>query len=452
MANIELIYYKKSTQKVDRTEIPFSVTAFTNLNLDAADVTLLGAKIKHSGRKTLVSIPEKTDVGEDASSMIVRLATAIAPKRLRYQAGGTDGRNPRMNQTISVLEALRGGASHISSGMYFSLAATENPLAFDGIRNFLETYLDVENATNDDVSKKQSSKLLQIFEPFATEFLTSTNAGNIICAAFASACTTPSAYVRSSDSDYRWIGVVVNHLNQILLPLVSPDRYSNFFSAKAAKEPFIYRKNSRLPDIILQSSDGQYDKDGIMFLIKEMYQTLAAIDKQKARTVFQLDEAPEYVFEEGDLTYKSYPIDQSTINPPNLKRIVHNMKDVTFDSVTTQNVQDVAENFVGFLEIDPSKTTQSITPGSRKVVSVLPSVRTNSGRLQIEFNAETQTLHTEYFSDSGSDDNIGTGAIKVKCFYEKDTSNTEAELFLKCHNNLISLFSEYCDDAIRLSA
>jgi len=251
---IQFTYFNAATEKMDATSPePFTVDGLTNAmkfltsNLGEDD-KIVGAEVVRAGALP-ASVPERIAGGADAETHILRLVVAAAPQRSPFDPGEPDSGNPRRNNVVSIVDAFDAGVDDVSSGLYFSLAATAAPASFEVLRQLLATYLEYESNYTAK-SSKRAAALLGVPADHADVVLRGGSAARLVSAAFASACTCPAAYAASTGVDSAWIRAVVQQLRRTLLPLVNADRFTST-PGKTQTPPG--RKNSGLADACFKS-------------------------------------------------------------------------------------------------------------------------------------------------------------------------------------------------------
>jgi len=251
MSKIQFTYFNAATEKMDATSPePFTVGGLSNAmrfltsNLGKDD-SIVGAEVVRAGALP-ASVPERIAGGADAETHILRLVVAAAPQRSPFDPGEPDSGNPRRNNVVSIVDAFDAGVDDVSSGLYFSLAATAAPASFEVLRQLLATYLEYESNYTAK-SSKRAAALLGVSADRADVVLRSGSAARLVSAAFASACTCPAAYATSTGVDSVWIRAVVQQLRRTLLPLVNADRFTST-PGKTQTPPG--RKNSGLADAV----------------------------------------------------------------------------------------------------------------------------------------------------------------------------------------------------------
>ena len=253
MSTIQFTYFNAATNKVDATKpelftvagITKAMESLTSSNLGENE-KIVGAEVMRAGAGALpASVPERIVGGADAETHILRLVVAAAPQRSPFDPGGPDSGNPRRNNVVSIVDAFDAGVDDVSSGLYFSLAATAAPASFEVLHQLLATYLEYESNYTAK-SPKRAAALLGVPADHADVVLRGGSAARLVSAAFASACTCPAAYAASTGVDSVWIRAVMQQLRRTLLPLVNADRFTNT-SGKKTQIP-LGRKNSGLAD------------------------------------------------------------------------------------------------------------------------------------------------------------------------------------------------------------
>jgi len=433
MAQLQLVYLDTESQTYKQKQVDFSVSALQQLSLDSASTTLVGAEIKRPSSASFDAVPEPA--GGDASALILRLVTAMAPSREAFTPGSS---NPKLHENVGIYKAFQGGSSHTSSGLYYALATTSDPPTFEALRMFLATFLDAE--TTLDTSPRVSSKYFGI--PASSEILKGGQASKLLGAVVASACTTPAAYVRSSESDARWIGAVVRHLERTILPLVAFDRYALLLSTSTSTASTNLRQKNGDLIKILDQPPNTFKEGSILDFVNHMYTTIKSLDVAAAAAFFELDEAPVY-YNQSATTHANI-FSTSDLSPPDLCRI--------FGTSTARNatVSDLEAESMKWnkeltIQASPTSNVFSQTEAKLDLESVPPHTTENGDTFT--FQVVGNRVNVERTPASDSDHPIGWDSeFEVDCITMKTAPMIEASLFLEAHKKMIQLFSSYCDD------
>ena len=254
MSKIQFTYFNAATNKMDATKPElFTVVGITKAMASltsklGGDDKFVGAEVVRAGALP-ASVPERIAGGADAETHILRLVVAAAPQRSPFDPGAPDSGNPRRNNVVSIVDAFDAGVDDVSSGLYFSLAATAAPASFEVLGQLMATYLEYESNYTVN-SSKRAAALLGVSADRADVVLRGGSAARLVSAAFASACTCPAAYAASTGVDSVWIRAVVQQLRRTLLPLVNADRFTST-PGKTQTPPG--RKNSGLANACFKS-------------------------------------------------------------------------------------------------------------------------------------------------------------------------------------------------------
>lgn len=432
MAQLQLVYLDTESQTYKQEQIEFSVAALQQLSLDSDTTTLVGAEIKRPSSASFDAVPETA--GGDASALILRLVTAMAPSREAFTPGSS---NPKLHESVGIYEAFQAGSSHASSGLYYALATTSDPPTFEALRMFLATFLDAETTIG--TSPRVSTKYFGI--PESSGILKGGQASKLLGAVVASACTTSAAYVRSSESDARWIGAVVRHLERTLLPLVAFDRYSLLSPTRpSTNSPGLRQKNQDLIKMLNQTPN-TFTSGSILEFVNHMYTTIKSLDVAAAVAFFELDQAPVY-YNQSATTHANI-FSTSDLSPPDLCRIFGTS---TAWNATVSDLEAESMKWNEKLTIQASPTSNVFSQESSLDLESIPPHTTENGDT-FTFQVVGNRVNVERTPASDSDRPVGWDSkFEVDCITMKTAPMIEASLFLEAHKKMIQLFSSYCDD------
>lgn len=443
---IRLYYLNTATNDYEHTDVDFTADAFKALALDSGTTTFVGAELKQTPTAPFDAVPEI--VGGDSDTLVLRLVSAMAPSRLTYEPSSSESGNPKLNTSVSVSEAFSSGITHPSSGFYFSLAATSDPPTFEALRELLSEFINAENFS----SVKKSAAILGISKQLAPTMITSRYSSKLLSSVIASACTTPLAYVRSSESESRWTAAVVLRLQQTLLPLVSGDRFKLLDSTLSSPTSAIDgRKNSKLVEYLETKTSTDFSEGSIVKYVHHMYTKLKEIDRRAAITFFERDEAPEYCFPSDSTpkNYDNFSTDASEFNPPIFERVVSNSS-YEFVEASVSNIKAISTSWKATFTIEKSASSNThVQSNNTNIVSADPYTNQNGDTFTVRVNGTQLFIERTPGSDTSSrsvgwSDNIE----KVPCTLEKTAIMIEASLFLKAHETLVALYSNFYKDVV----
>lgn len=443
---IRLYYLNTATNDYEHTDVDFTADAFQALALDSSTTTLVGAELKQTPTAPFDAVPEI--VGGDADTLVLRLVSAMAPSRLTYEPSSSESGNPKLNTSVSVSEAFLSGITHPSSGFYFSLAATSDPPTFEALRELLSEFINAENFS----SVKKSAAILGISKQLAPTMITSRHSSKLLSSVIASACTTPLAYVRSSESESRWTAAVVRRLQQTLLPLVSGDRFKLLDSTLSSPALAIDgRKNSKLIEYLETKKSTDFIEGSIMKYVHHMYTKLKDIDRRAAITFFERDEAPEYRFPSVSTpkNYDNFSTDASEFNPPIFERVLK-VNLLALEEATVSNIQAISNSWKDTFTIEKNASSNThAQPNDKNIVSADPYTDQNGDTFTVRVNGAQLFIERTPGSDTSSSSVGWSEDIEnVPCTLEKNASMIEASLFLKAHETLVALYSNFYKETV----
>ena len=189
----------------------------SSVRCDSRDVSALSERLKGASGEVL-SVDVSLEDGlltrstamykSEPHVLIYSLVSELATDRIVFNPE-VDGGNLKLNNNVSVDEALAGRVFEPSSGHYFMTSSTVNPESFKllcDIVNVVKNTLGNIDVSNEAV-RKDVVRLIK------------NDAASLVSAYFASACTCYGAYAAQS-SDAKWKASVIAYLNLNFVPLL----------------------------------------------------------------------------------------------------------------------------------------------------------------------------------------------------------------------------------------
>lgn len=449
MSKIQFTYFNAATEKMDATSPePFTVAGITNAmsflasNLGEDD-KIVGAEVMRAGALP-ASVPERIAGGADAETHILRLVVAAAPQRSPFDPGEPDSGNPRRNNVVSIVDAFDAGVDDVSSGLYFSLAATAAPASFEVLRQLLATYLEYESNYTAK-SSKRAAALLGVPAERADVVLRSGSAARLVSAAFASACTCPAAYATSTGVDSVWIRAVVQQLRRTLLPLVNADRFTST-PGKTQTPPG--RKNSGLADAV-QST---VVPGSLYYVLRNVIAAIKAAAGDLPGTAvddfFAGDNAPFYCVSDSD-SDSDEAVDKSVQGQLYQKLNTTSLADVrTFSRKHTDHevvLTLYGNTYTGSINSADAKASFKIDPRPRVSTNADTFVDDAATTYEVKVNGTIVSVKQQHKLA----DDTPPSKFVLRYTLVQSLIAQAAEAFVRKHDQLMETLPNYLEDLVR---